>query len=710
MAHTLLLEIGTEEIPAGYLPPAAAWLNDTLTAGLAERRLHCDRIETLAAPRRLIVQVFGLADRQDDLDKDVMGPPVKAAFAPDGSLTRAGEGFARGQGVEPSALRRVDTPKGEYVAATVHVAGRPTTEVLLEWLPSVVTGVPFPRTMKWQGEGLRFARPIRWLVSLLDHDLLPIVVGDLTAGRLSRGHRLFTTAPVEVDHAAHLVPLLEKAGVLADSSVRAARISEEIARSAASVGGQVVADDDLLEEVSYLVEYPTAIVGSFDPEYLALPREVIVTAMKSHQRYFSVEDAAGRLKPNFIAVANGRWTDTSQVVAGNERVLRARLADARFYWDTDLKVGLVNKVDDLKNVVWLEGAGTLFDRTERVMRLVQWLGTALKTSGGAAVADVAALQAAARAAYLAKADLATEMIKDGKEFTSLQGIMGGEYARAGGEPAEVIMGIREHYAPRGPADQLPTTVPGLLVSLADRFDVIAGCFAMGLIPSGSQDPYALRRAANGIMRILLEKGWHLELDQAVAFAVAGLPAGARDRADGGADAVSAQVRDFLSDRLDYFLRDAGLPYDVTAATLAADAHDPVDARARANALAAIRGEADLEKLVIGFKRAANILKGVSESLPAVDAALLSGALPVEQALHTAAAAARRAIDDAVARVDYPTAVAAFLTLRAPIDAFFDGVMVMSDDADERRRRLGLLAEVKGLFDRLYDLARIVVEG
>ena len=709
MTHQLLLEVGTEEIPAGYLGPAADHLRTALAGGLVERRLSVERIEVHVAPRRLILLVHGLADRQEDLSKEVMGPPVKAAFTADGALTKAGEGFARGQGVEPSALRRVDTPKGEYLAVTVHVVGRPVGEVLLEWLPELVRSIPFPKSMTWCGPALRFARPIRWLVALLDQEVLPIVIGSIRAGRASRGHRLVTREPVVIDRPDDILPALERAGVLADFEARRAQVRTEVESVAGKASARIVLDDDLIDEVTNLVEWPTAVIGSFDPEYLALPREVIITAMKAHQRYFAVEGTDGILRPNFITVANGRWDDTSWVVAGNERVLRARLADARFYWDTDRKIGLVNKVDELKSVVWLEGAGTLYDRVTRIERLVGWLGQNLRSSAGDPVVDAPALATAARVAHLAKADLATDMIRDGKEFTSLQGVIGGHYARIGGEPEAVVTGIAEHYQPKGPGDSIPTTTPGLLVSLADRLDLIVGCFAMGLIPSGSQDPYALRRAANGIMRMLLEMGWHLDLDQVVSFGLGGLPKTAFAK---GAtpEAVSRRIQDFLRDRLDYFLRESGQPYDVVAATLAAAANDPVDARARGAALAAIRGEADLARLVAGYKRAANILKGVTEVVPPPVDGSMAGAQPVEAALHAAAMEARAAVDLAIRRVDYPAAVAAFLKLRAPIDDFFDGVMVMSTDDIERGRRLGLLMEIRTIFDRLFDLSRIVVEG
>lgn len=710
MSRTFALEIGTEEIPAGYLPPASAQLKVALEEGLKERRIAFKRVETFAAPRRLIALVHEIGDGQADLDKVVMGPPAKVAFGPDGALTKAGEGFAKKQGVPVDALRRVETAGGEYLVATVHETGRPLEAVLLEWLPGLIAALSFPKTMKWRGDEFRFARPVRSILALLDAEVLPLVVGPLKAGRVTRGHRLFVTAPVEVATAADLLPTLAKAGVLADPAVRTTRIAAEVARAAAEAQGRAVEDAGLLEEVAYLVEFPTAVLGSFDTEFLALPREVITTAMRSHQRYFGVEDAQGNLLPHFITLANGRWDDASQVVEGNERVLRARLADARFYWDVDLKAGLEKKLEELKTVVWIQGAGSLYERAMRIELLVERLAAHLKSGTGVPVVPAGVLPTALRAAHLAKADLATEMIRDGKEFTALQGIIGGAYAKAGGEPEPVWQAIREHYQPRGPHDPLPSTTAGLLVSLADRFDAIVGCFAMGLTPTGSQDPYALRRAANGVVRILLEQEWHLSIGELVKEAVAQLPKTAQDKTPDGAEGVVTKVRAFFADRLDFFLREKGIPYDVSAATLVVAVDDPLDALARARALAAIRGEADLEKLVSGFKRAANILKGVDDAPAAVDAALMKDAIPVETALYTTALAARQEIDGAIATVDYPRAVRAFLSLRAPIDAFFEGVMVMSTDPTEKARRLGMLFEIKALFDRLYDLSKIVVEG
>ena len=692
----LLFEIGTEAIPAGYLAPALEEMRSRAAAGLAALRLEPASVVTRGTPMRLVLEVDGLPDRQPDVERTVHGPRVEAAFR-DGQPTRAAEGFARKNGVAVEDLQREETDKGTVVVARVHEAGRPAVEVLSGFLGELTADIPWPKTMRWSADGFLFPRPIRWITALLDDAPLSVTIAGIAGGCATRGHRLIGPGPHEVPAADDLEEVLRENGVILDPADRRAAIERGLRAEAERLGGGLVEDEGLLDEVVFLVEHPRVLSGSFDEAFLAIPREVTVTAMRSHQRYFAAEREDGSLLPNFLVVADGDWKDPSDVIAGNERVLRARLADARFYWDVDLRTGLDGLAAALGSVVWLEGLGSVRDKAERVAHLVDALGAGWRGDAWAAEREPAL-----RAARLAKADLASEMIKDGKEFTGLQGVIGARYGEALGEPAAVTAAIAEQYLPKGADDPLPATFPGTLLALADRLDTLVGVWAAGFVPTGSQDPYALRRAANGVVRILLEQDRSLSLRDIVSRAVAGLPAGA------ARSALPDEVLAFLRDRIAYFLREEGIPYDVVDAVLVADADDPVDARARARALQAVRGAADLEPLVIGFKRAANILKGVdTAALPDPGSVDWAAAEPAERTLHEAAAGAR----DAIAKSADPGAVLReLLTLRGPIDGFFDGVMVMADDPAVRDRRLALLAEVRALFDDVCDLSRIVIEG
>ena len=695
----LVFEIGTEAIPAGYLAPALAAMEERARARLTELRLGSERVRSRGTPNRLVLEIDGLASRQEDLTRNVQGPRADAAFR-DGKPTQAAEGFARKNSVSVDALERVVTDRGEFVQATVHETGRATAEVLPEFLAALVSELPWPKTMRWNDTGFLFPRPIRWVLCLLDQAVIPVPVAGIQAGRTTVGHRLLGPGEHDVASAGDLETVLARAGVVLDPVARRTSIAEQLGTAGDRLHGRVVADDGLLDEVVFLVEHPTVYAGSFDPEFLALPREIVVTAMRSHQRYFAVEDAQGKLMPHFLVVCDGEWAEPTLVRAGNERVLRARLADARFYWDTDLKTGLEAMAVGLNKVVWLEKVGTLAEKSCRVAGLTESLGSRLFGA-----AWDAQREAAAQAAKLAKADLGSEMIKDGKEFTGLQGVVGARYAEALGESPAVVQALAEQYLPRGADDPLPATPVGTALAMADRADTIAGCWAAGFVPSGSQDPYGLRRAGNGLVRMLLEKELHLDLEAVLAEAVGALPP-ALHRPE-----LAGEVVGFLRERTAFFLRERGMSYDVVDAVLAADSTDPLDALARATALQAVRGEPDLERLVVGFKRAANILKGVdSATLPDPAQVDWDRADPAERDLHQAATAAGQAVAEAATSRDYPAMLRALLGLRAPIDTFFDKVMVMAEDPDERGRRLALLAAVRGLFEHLSDLSRIVIEG
>ena len=694
----LLLEIGTEAIPAGYVPRALDELRAKTEKVLNEARLGKPVVRTVGTPKRLVLEVTGLESKQEDVVRDVQGPRADIAFK-DGKPTSAALGFAKKNRVSVDELERVVTDKGEFLRARVHERGRTASEVLQEMLPGLIGSVSWPKTMVWSETGFRFPRPVRWVLCLLDDAVLPLTIAGLSSGRESQGHWLLGPGSVLISNGDGFEATMRERGVTLDPAERRSRIEAGLAEAAARLTGRLVPDDGLLDEVAFLTEHPSVLAGRFDAEFLELPREVVVTAMRSHQRYFAVEKD-GHLLASFLVVCDGEWADPSMVTAGNERVLRARLADARFYWNVDRKRGLEALSQALSGIVWLEAVGTMGEKTERVERLVEHLGPLWFEAEWPRLEENAL-----RAARLAKADLASEMIKDGKEFTGLQGVMGARYAEAAGEKPELARALIEQYLPRGAGNDLPETPAGVLLAFADRLDTVAGCFAAGFVPSGSQDPYALRRAANGMVRLVMEKRLHVSLKNLVEQAVSALPEKTRR------ENLVGEILEFLSDRIAFYLRERGVSYDVVEAVLAADADDPLDALARADALAAIRGSEDLERLVIGFKRAANILKGVEVAkLPELARVDLKGAEPAETSLGAAVGEVGRELVRAREKKNYPAMLELLLTLRTPIDRFFDDVMVMSENPKERERRLALLAGARELFHDLFDPARIVIEG
>jgi glycyl-tRNA synthetase beta chain len=705
----LLLEIGVEELPAGYVPPALEQLERGAAAMLAELRLACGEIRTLGTPRRLALVAHGLAARQTDASEEVQGPAVRVAYDAEGKPTRALLGFCAARGVDPAAVRRVATPKGEYVAVTVRHEGKPALEVLPGPLAALAQRLSFPKMMRWLADETRFARPVRWLSALLGGEIVAVRAFALEAGRESRGHRFLAPEPVEIAGPASYVEALEKRRVVADHRDRAARLGGQIEAAALEAGGRVVADEELAGIVNFMVEWPTAFSGRFEERYLDLPREVIVTALREHQRFFAVEDEAGRLLPAFVAVRDGDERGLDQVRKGNEDVLIARLQDARFYWQTDLKHPPAERVDALAAVVWIEGLGTLRDKAARLESLCDWL--AARFAPGAA-AD------ARRAALLCKTDLLSEMIGSGKEYASLEGVMGGHYARRAGEPEAVAAAIAEHYRPRGPGDALPATEAGVVLALADKLDHVAGAFVAGKVPSGSEDPYGVRRAANGVVRIAIERDLRLDLREATLQATA--PFFAADMELPQAEIVRT-LGEFWRGRVEAALEERGVPYDAREAALEARLVldgvargrpgwiDPGDCLERARTLTGFRGDARFEPLVILFKRVGNILKAAPETLPdALDRARLTEA--AEHELLAALEAARGRTAPLWRERRYEKILPALLEMEQAIHGFFDRVLVNADDLPTRLNRLRLLTEVRELFVRGWDLSRVVVEG
>jgi glycyl-tRNA synthetase beta chain len=711
-----LLEIGSEEIPARFIPTAMAEITARLGAALAEARLEAVNLRALATPRRMCVLADGLDVRQPDREVEMKGPPVSVAFDGDGNPTPAGLGFAKKVGVDLAECGRGEDQRGAYLLVQRREEGRPAAEVLGEILPRLILEVPFRKVMRWGDYDLEYPRPLQWLVALLGTDVVDVAVGHLRSGRVSRGHRtLAGNAAVEITDAASYVETLRASGVIVDQDEREQLIREGFARELAAwnPAARLHEDEELLTEVVHLCEHPRPFLGAYEDEYSALPDQVITTALKAHQRYFSVCDAAsGRLLNRFAAVRDGGEDHLDNVVAGNERVLRARLADALFYWTFDQKKSPDERVAMLGSVTWLEGFGTMLDKTRRL----EGLAPRLWRDGlgeGEAPADLA------RAAAICKSDLVSEMIKDGKEFTKLEGFIGARYAELAGENAAVCAAIETHYLPRTATGDLPGDAVSAALSAADRLDTVAGCWLAGFVPTGAKDPYALRRHVLAVIRILLDRGAQVDLDQALDAAWEQVLPYAKE---GDAAAQRAELATFVKTRLEGYCTDVlGCPLEVVRAVLPVRGHVPVAAVRWIRALEGFRDREDFQQLATGFKRCRNILKGATLPTDALDACrdrwLAGGsgaagedfailAESAEVALKEAVAAAAPTLRDAEMSGNHDEVFAILSSLGPAIDAFFDAVMVNVEDEALRAVRHGFLREIHGLFVRYADFAEV----
>ena len=680
MKRDLLFEIGTEEIPAHVMPHLLEDLAQLAETMLKEHRLSYEKVRTLGTPRRAALIVTGLAERQEDINTETRGPSVAIAFDADGNPTKAGAGFARGQGVDPSALIQRDG----YVYASVHESGAATAELLTSLLPDLVRAIPLPNSMRWGDLDFRFIRPIRWFVALYGTEIVPFTLAGVTSGNHSRGHRTLAPADFVITSAADYEAACEKAYIIVDPERRRAMICEQITETAKACGGTAEITPDLLEEVLYLVEYPTALSGSFEEKYLALPAEAVITPMRDHQRYFPVKAADGRLLPAFITVRNGGKAHLDVVAHGNERVLRARLADAQFFFDEDRKKSLAEHREKLKTVVFQRGLGSMYEKTERLMALT----TAIVEEMAAGDADDAALADARRAAELSKADLVTGMVT---EFTELQGIMGREYALLDGESPAVARAIDEQYMPRFAGDELPQTPLGVALSAADKIDNIVGTFSQGRIPTGSQDPFGLRRQALGLVLMLIEQESTMLLSDLVDEAC--------DLYDleEFRDKMQVYVADFIRLRLKNVLSERGVRYDVQEAVLG-DVDLVADVPVRAAYVERLLASEGGEALVQSFVRVGNIARSVTGGT--VDPALFKA--EEEGALLSAYQAA------AAARAEGEDTLPAEQALGRAIDTFFDAVMVMDKDARVKENRLSLLKMIDDDLLETADYSKIVL--
>ncbi|MDE3187087.1 MAG: glycine--tRNA ligase subunit beta [Acidobacteriota bacterium] len=688
-----LLEIGLEEVPARMIAGAEAELGRRVRDLLTRERLLAPdaKLTTYSTPRRLAVLAEGVQPSQADTEEQLTGPSWKVAFK-DGAPTAAAEAFAKKAGVPVASLEKVTNAKGEYVGATVRRAGRAAAELLAAELPKEVLAIYWAKNMYWRaGKPERFVRPVRWVVALLDASVLPLEIAGIAAGNASRGHRvLHGEAPVSLSHAKSYCEHLRAARVVVDTAERRHFIRKALDAATRTVPGARWREDvPLVETVVHLTEWPTVILGSFEPEYLALPEEVLVTVMRDHQKYFALEHEDGKLAPHFLAVLNTEVGDEGRAIVrhGNERVLRARFKDARFFWDFDQKTPLAERVDHLKSVTFQKELGSYHWKTEQNLAVARALAAVTKAAG--LTFDEAALM---RAVELAKTDLTTELVK---EFTELQGVIGGLYARAQQLGERVALAIYDQYTPASTEDDAPVSVEGQLLGIADRIQTIAAMFGIGNAPTGSKDPFALRRAANGIVKILAESELPLTLGDVVA-------------ASGAEGSNKEQIAAFLRERLHFYLKDVRcFAYDVVNAVLAAGADDVRDANARAEALCVARESADFAAISAAFKRIKNILRQAEEKGFALGSPRSVKLAPEAQRLADEAAALAPEVALLRQAHAYARALEVIATLRPAVDAFFDKVMVLDPDETVRGAHLGLIDEVLRGFSGIADFSEIV---
>jgi glycyl-tRNA synthetase beta chain len=701
-----LFEIGLEEVPARMIAGAQAELQQRVVKMLERERLVRSGavVKSFATPRRLAVWVKDVAEKQEDVAEELVGPSVKIAYK-DGMATAAAMAFAKKAGVEVADLKTVTNAKGEYLAATALKSGRSASEVIAAELPKELAGIYWAKNMYWRaGKPERFVRPVRWMVGLLGASVVPVSFGGYEAGAVTYGHRvLFGDAPIALKSPGEYEDALLGGFVIADVEVRRQRIRKALdkvtrAGDANGAGLRWREDHELVDKLTQLTEWPSVLTGGFEKEYLTLPEEVLVTVMRDHQSYFAVEDKDGKLAPHFLAVLNTETDEAGVAVIrhGNERVLRARFNDARFFWEFDQRVPLAERIELLTRVTFQKDLGSYAIKTDRVRTLAQELGKMVGNSG--ATVDLEALD---QAALLAKTDLTTELVK---EFTELQGMVGGLYSRAQGKPAVVYSAIYDQYKPESTNDEVPRTVEGLLLSISDKADTIAGMFSLGLEPTGSKDPFALRRAANGIVKILATSELSIPLYTLSARA---------SFSYSNSGEVASKMQSFFNERIGFYLREVrGQAYDVVKAVLAVGGDDVRDAVARAEAVTVVRGSEDFAAVSAAFKRMKNILSQAQEkgfaAVSSVDAALLTE--PTERALAERSAELADRVYTLREKKNYKAALEQIATLRPQVDAFFDAVMVMAPDTEIRANRLALLKKVLEDFSGIADFSEIVVAG
>ncbi|WP_347161322.1 glycine--tRNA ligase subunit beta [Peptostreptococcus anaerobius] len=685
MNNYLLYEIGVEEMPSRFVQSTLDQLVSGLKSRLEEKRVAFEDIDTFATPRRLILVVKGLADRQADLEEEVKGPAKKISIAEDGSFTKAAQGFMRGKGLSESDVYFKDLNGTEYIFATIREEGKDTDEVLMEVLPEIVKSVVFPKSMRWGGKNMRFVRPIRWLVALHNDKVVPVDLEGIIASNVTVGHRFLGAKSIEVSSIEDYFKKLEENFVVYDQDLRKDMIRKQIDQVAASIGGKVEMDEELLDEVTYIVEYPTAFYGEFDKSYTELPKEVVKTPMKAHQRYFPVVGEDSNLLPYFIAVRNGNDYKIENVKAGNEKVLEARLADAKFFFNEDRQHDLEYYRNKLNTVVFQEKLGTLLDKSERIYNIAKVYGKEVDVN----IEDLES------AAYYAKADLVTNMVF---EFDELQGYMGMQYSRLEGKNDTVSKAIYEHYMPRFNGDTVPSTMEGAILSIIDKMDTIAGFFAIGIQPTGSADPFALRRQCIGILTILLEKNIEIDVARLASISLDQYSSVEFDK-----DSVIENIIEFFNERTKNMFKDMGIRYDVVEAVLASDEKNISDLYVRAEAMNKWIDRDSLTDMLVAFNRVSNLAEGAETDK--IDQALLLE--DVEKELYDNFKDVDSKISDLMDQKEYTKSLDAFASLKPAVDNFFDNVMVMSDNPKLRTNRLALLKNISDSMLKVCDLTKIV---
>ncbi|MBI5049075.1 MAG: glycine--tRNA ligase subunit beta [Deltaproteobacteria bacterium] len=726
MVKDLFLEIGSEEIPARFIPRALDTIKNYLGNYLEkDAKISFQGIRTLGTPRRLVIYVQGVAEKQEDTVVETTGPAKRAAFDENGKPTKAAQGFARNQGVKVKDLKIVQTPKGEYISVRKVLKGKKTKDILQDVLPKLIAGgALFPKAMRWGNGDITFARPIHWIVAMLGKDIIPFKVGDIKAGRVSYGHRFMKPQPFKVTGLNDYLKKTKASYVIADTEERRKLIQKGIEKEARSVKGFILQDDELLDEVANLVEYPAVLLGRFDGKFLNIPKDVAVNAMREHQRYFSVIDKQGGLLPYFITVANTKTKSPKVVVNGNEKVLRARLSDAKFYFDRDIKMPLTERIDQLRGVVFQAKLGTFYEKVKRFAELAIFIGAEIQFSDYQHVQEKLEdflsdsfnpksydssktskkwlnKLILGRAAMLCKADLVSGMVG---EFPKLQGTMGMEYALISGECTDVARAIYEHYMPLQAGARVPAGVPGAVISIADKTDTICGCFGVGLIPTGVADPYALRRQALGIIAIITEKNFPLAMDKIIDKAISLLDA----KLTISPVDVKKDVLEFFRERLKNQLILQGYSFDTVDAVLSAPWYDINDAVKRVKALERFKKTPACGALVIAFKRVSNILRGpvsgdMGQEKP--DVSLFEDVK--EKELFEVAERISPEINKYWKEGDYAMVFETLASLKGIIDTFFDKVMVMVEDEKIRRNRLILLNMIRNLYYQIADMSKMV---
>lgn len=686
MKNYLLFEIGVEELPSRFVNSTLEQIKNNLNKMLKENRITFNDIQTYGTPRRLTFIINEISERQENLEEEVKGPSKKIALDADGNFTKPALGFMKSKGLKEDDVCFKTVGKDEYIFGTIRQEGKQTSEVLKEILPEAVKAVTFPKAMRWGGKNIRFARPIRWILTLLNDSVLEIDLEGIKSSNITKGHRFLGEKEFSVNSLEDYLEKLEKNYVILDQNKRKDMIKNQCIEVANSLGGEVEFEDDLLEEITHLVEYPTAFYGEFDPDYVKLPKEVVTTPMQQHQRYFPVVKN-GKLLPNFIAVRNGDKYKIDNVKAGNEKVLEARLADALFFYKEDTKKSLESYIEKLKSVVFQAKLGTVYEKTLRIEKLsldiLNMLGLSSESDD------------AKRAAKLSKADLVTGMVF---EFTELQGIMGREYAKVSGENEAVSDAIFEHYLPRFSGDILPKTNIGIALSIADKIDSIVGFFAIGIQPTGSQDPYALRRQALGVLSILMDKKLEIDLGEVIDYALNNYSNIEFDRQE-----VKAQIMEFFNERIKNLFRELGIRYDVIDAVISADISDISDMHARAIELNNWLEKDELVEMLTAFNRVSTLAqKAPSDE---VKEELLKEEAEIK--LNSEFKDTQTKVEDLLKDKKYSEALDAFASLRPVIDNMFDSVMVMDKDESIKNNRLGLLKKIYDTMLKICDLSKIV---